>query len=619
MHAQQDTSFVQVPDVRVRADRWVRAPLLQLTATTVIGADYLDRLAPPVVADALTIAPGVAIRQYGGLGGMRTVSIRGGSTAQTLVMLDGIRLSTAQSGTVDLGLIPGSMIGSIDVHRGGAAALFGANALSGAVDLHLRRFDRPTAWATIGGGSFDEVHLRAGGGSTIGRTTIGGAIDVQQAVGGYPFALPYEGRTYDVDRVNADVRNINAVVRAASARWSALALFRSSQRGLPGPLVDGVIVPSRARLEDLDGILGAKLTMYRKGAWLVDASMSMRSLEQRFLDPEATMMGPTGINERYKQHDAMLAVQAQRITASDAWRWSVEGGYASLGGRMLQPEVGRLVVRRSLSAAGAWQRAIDSTVMVRAALRLDLLSDAGAALSPLASVRWTPLTDVALRASWSYNFRPPSFNELYYLNYGTSTLRPERSHALNVGVVWMATSWLSAEMDVFGMRTTDQILSVPTNAVAISAQNVGITSAVGIECGARATLWDDRLMAHWTYTLQDVRDRTGRPALDGTLLPYVPQEMIGTGLQYADADVHGGLTWTYVSHRYVLAGEAWSSMVPSYHLLGASVGVLPRLGPWQADVRVQVDNLLDARYDVIKGFPMPGRAFRVFTTLRWAP
>lgn len=610
---------MHVPDVRVRADRWVQQPMLQTTATTTIATDYLDRLAPPVVAEALTIAPGVAIRQYGGLGGMRTVSIRGGSTAQTLVMLDGIRLSTAQSGTVDLGLIPGSMIGSIDVHRGGAAALFGANALSGAVDLHLRRFDRPTAWATIGGGSFDEVHLRAGGGTSIGRTTVGAAIDVQQAVGGYPFELPYDGKVYDVDRANADVHNINAVVRAASSTWSALALVRSSQRGLPGPLVDGVIVPSRARLDDLDGIVGGKLTMYRKGAWVVDASMSLRALEQRFMDPDATMMGPTGINERYKQHDATVSVQAQRTTTVEAWQWSIEGGYASLGGRMLQPDVGTLVVRRSMSAAGAWQRSLDSTVLMRTALRVDVLNDAGTALSPLISMRWTPSADIAVRASWSYNFRPPSFNELYYLNYGTSTLRPERSHAVNIGAVWMAASWLSAEVDVFGMRTTDQILSVPTNAVAISAQNVGMTSAIGIEGGVRAALWDDRLMAHWTYTLQDVRDRTGRPGVDGTLLPYVPQEMIGTGLQYADADVHGGLTWTYSSHRYALAGEAWTSMVPSYHLLGASIGVMPRLGPWHADVRVQVDNLLDARYDVIKGFPMPGRAFRVFTTMRWAP
>ncbi|MBU3742177.1 MAG: TonB-dependent receptor [Candidatus Kapabacteria bacterium] len=615
----QDTASVQTRVVTVVGNQWLNARADQFLASATIPPALLQRLAPPTVSDVMHVVPGVHVRQYGGLGGLRTVSVRGGGTAQTLVLVQGIRLSSVQNGTVDLGLIPTSMIGSIDVIRGGAAALYGTNAVSGVVDLRLHTPSTSQAWCTVGGGSFDQTDLRAGGTARLGTTSVTAAVDMMRADGTYPFGMRYDGKTYEVNRVNADVSNISGMAHVSGASWNVVTMLRHAQRGVPGPLVDGLLTPSRARLHDDDGVVGVLIRLLEKGAWQMSATGSLRVLDQWFFDPDATVMGPRGIDERYVQRDAMTSILLQYASAAHLVRTRIEAGVADLRGRMLQPDVGSHVIRRSAAAATEWQWlpgfAADATL--RAALRADVISDVGTAVSPLLALQWRLAESTMLRASYSYDFRAPSFNELYYLNYGTAGLRPERSHTVNLGLATALTSWLHADADVFAMRTTDQILAVPTSAVATSAMNIGRTASQGLELGLRASLLDDAVLTHWSYTLQDVRDRTGSPGIDGTLLPYVPQEMISLGATYARGDVQASLQWSYVSHRYAQSGEAWPSLLPAYHLLSAGLGIRATMQALGIDLRLQADNLLDARYDVILGYPMPGRSFRVLTTLRW--
>lgn len=614
-----DTTATQAREIRVVGSQWLGMRADPFLASASIPTAVIERFAPPTISDVLQVVPGLHVRQYGGLGGLRTVSVRGAGAAQTLVLFDGIRMSSVQNGTVDLGLIPTSLVGSVDIIRGGAAALYGANAISGVVHMHARTYRRAQAWCTIGGGSFDEVDLRTGGSTTVGSVQLTGSVDVLRLQGTYPYSIRHHGEAYTINRANADVDNVNGMIHARGKSWSAFSLLRSAERGIPGPLVDGVLSPSRSRLRDVDGMVGFSATVGRWGAWTVSTSNALRVWDQWFFDPDATVMGPQGINEGYVQRDAMTSVQAQLTTDQHNVTARVEAGFADLRGRMLQPDVGSLVIRRSIAAAAdwQWQPAALSTVSMRAALRADAISDMGTAVSPMLALHWTPITDASIRASYSYDFRAPSFNELYYLNYGTSTLRPERSHTINVGAQVAITEVVQADVDVFTMQTRDQILAVPTSAVAVSARNIGRTTSMGIECGLRATLFDDALMAYWSYTLQDVRDRSGRMGIDGTLLPYVPQEMIGMGATYTLGDLGGGLQWTYVSHQFAQSGEPWLAMLPRYHVLTANLDLHSRLRSLGVDIRMQANNLLDNRYTVIQGFPMPGRSFRVLATLRW--
>jgi len=198
------------------------------------------------------------------------------------------------------------------------------------------------------------------------------------------------------------------------------------------------------------------------------------------------------------------------------------------------------------------------------------------------------------------------------LNYGTKNLLPERSHTINVGASINALSWIVLDADVFGMFTKNLIVSVPINPVVTSAQNVGTARTLGVELKASANLLPSNALHFvWSYTLQNARDATGRQYVDGTPIPYVPQELINISLFYDDNFLFGNVRWNYAGYRYSQLGGEFTSLLDSYHIVSASVGVHANSTKSKTDVRLQVDNLLNQHFDIVRGFPMPGISGRV--------
>jgi len=613
-----DTSIVHVRTIDVTDEAYLADVARSGLPRTRLTAGMLERIAPLQTTDALTFVPGLSVRNYGGAGGLKTISLRGGSSAQTLVLLDGIRLNSAQNGQVDLAMIPMTMIGSIDVTRGGATALYGANALTGVVDFRLKADDRQGLSATYSNGSFDESRWAAAGSTSFGALRMAAGVDLLQTQGSFPFTMNAFGRTVDINRENADLRSLGAVVRAEyDDNLTAFAVVRSSDRGVPGAVVQGSVALARARLNDEDVLFGIRDRMTLTDRHALEFSAGLRYFDQRYRDPDATIRGQNGLDERYLLRDASVGVQWKYVDPVFVQTVRVDAGVTDLRGASLQADVGSQVTRRTAAIAANWMVLPWPDVNVEAGVRLEGISDVSTAVSPLVGLRWDASSDVTLKAGWSYNFRPPSFNELYYLNFGTSTLRPERSHTVDIGCSWRPVRWISIEADAFALDTRDLIVAVPVSPILTSAQNVGRATTLGIEWSARASLFDERLMIHWSYTLQDARDRTGRPGIDGSLIPYIPQEIASGGLHWRDGIVQGGMTLSSTSHRYALPGEQYSTLLPRFTVMNAYVGVRGHTDHMHADVRLQADNLLDEGYQVVRGFPMPGRTLRIIASLAW--
>ncbi|MDZ4745552.1 MAG: TonB-dependent receptor [bacterium] len=661
-----DTTIYRVKGVVVDAERFLTSGSEAMMPQTTLTADFMKRLAPVQVSDALQGVPGLFVRDYGGLGGLKTASIRSGSSAQTLVLIDGIRLTSAQNGQVDLGTIPVSFIGSIDVLRGGASALYGANALTGVVRLNMQLPSSTSAHASFAEGSFEEQRSHVDVGVVTDVARIGAAVELSTTRGSFPYTFNAFGNEERLNRENGDARNLNLFLCADFDELYVLALGRSSQRGVPGAVVQGNTSQTRARLDDEDGMIGLRHRLVLGSDWTLRSNASVRAFEQRYRDPDANLRGLGGLNELYMLRDGNASMTFMRSTAGVVQQYSIEGAYADLRGGGLQPDVGDFVARRSIHATASFEGHLDSVLgpgneplvghndeplvgpssgfrfgkglSVQGALRVDAFSDAGTALSPLLALRWelqderdsdSPSTTTeawlglkfsgtAIRTSWSFNFRPPSFNELYYLNYGTATLRPERAHTVSVGATTIISQMFAVDLDVFGMSTHDLILSVPVSPVITSAQNVGRTQNLGLEATVRASLLDNRLMGTWSYSLQDARDKTGRPFLDGTMLPYTPPEMIAVGLHWREENSWiGGAQWQYTSYRYSQPGGEPTSLLDPYHLVSAYIGAVGSVGKAGAEVRLSVQNIFDASYVVVRGYPMPGRMIWASITLNF--
>ena len=146
-------------------------------AATVVEASRFAGEAKDV-AGLVATSPGVAVNDYGGLGQLTTVSIRGSTADGVLVLLDGLPLNTAFGGAVDLSSIPRGWIERIEVLRGPEGALYGAGALGGVVNVITRR-TAAGQWSAEGtGGSFGTalaLRRRRGGDGWAARCCWPGA------------------------------------------------------------------------------------------------------------------------------------------------------------------------------------------------------------------------------------------------------------------------------------------------------------------------------------------------------------------------------------------------------------------------------------------------------------
>jgi outer membrane cobalamin receptor len=243
--------------------------------------------------------------------------------------------------------------------------------------------------------------------------------------------------------------------------------------------------------------------------------------------------------------------------------------------------------------------------------RVDRFNDAGILAAPSVGIVVRPTEQpIRLRATYAYNYRVPSFNEQYYLNVGNANLDPERSTSLNLGATWQPLPTVMIESSLFRIDTKDKIITIPLSPVRWSTRNVGRTVTRGVEIAGAGSVLDGALRGSVSYSLMEAVDRSGGLA-DGHTIPYTPDEQI-------DAMVTGRMwgalltgTFEYSSHRQTLSYNTPEGALPRYALFGLSLTRPFEIDRVEVSPRIGIDNIADTDYQVIRGYPMPGRSCHI--------
>lgn len=588
----------------------------------VIGREEINAANAIDVSDAVGFAPGVFVKQYGGLGGLRTLSLRGTSAQQAVILVDGIRYRTSADGAFDLSNIPAAAVERIEVVRGGNTALYGAGAMGGVVNLVTRSSGSRPLQAVMSGavGSFGERRFTLDADAAPGAHDWRIGLSSTVAGGDYPFTFDEYGETRMLHRENADFTNLFGHAgwsyRGEKGNTLSLALqgFRSD-RGTPGAVVQGNREQLRARLTEQDFFATARYTR-PLGEWQLSALAGGRLNGLRYRDPDARLAGPSGLDNHYNGRDASLALRVRNmISASGMLELAGEFSYAGVEGDNLDPSAGTSVRRLQWSGVVGtnwfleegllgWETGFD------AALRGDLFSDIGGAVSPAAGMNLRiGATPLRARAQAGLTYRAPTFVEQYYLNYGNRDLRPERGISLNTGLAYEPAETIVLEAGFFLMQTTDQIISVPRSPVSWSAANIAEVLSRGLELSLAGTALDGRLMTRLSYTLMQAEDRTEGMTY-GKLLVYAPQELFNGIANVRFGWLAASLNWQYVSHRFTLPMNTVESALPHYWVLGSGISADWKFSPLNFTARLECANILNAGYHVVRNYPMPGRTLR---------
>jgi vitamin B12 transporter len=606
-----------VPEIAhvVTSDRGSETAARAARTTYVVTAAQIARDGDRTVADAIENIPGVNLVRYGAFGSIASMGIRGSSSQQVLVLVDGLPVAGSQIDDVNLGWFPVSGIDRIEIVEGGGSTLYGSGSIGGVINI-ITAAQPARSSATLATGSFGEQT--------------------------YAFTTPYLSfqRTYatnDYAVQNApNQQNAQAGLTSLAARYGhsvgALDLtlggdIADARVGAPGQL--GFFSPTS---EDTNVNRDIRLSVERKGPQsttslqLGDSSEDLSFTchtpsdsncpNSSFPTPGPGMKtNPPYAELLYDQHwmasvRNVVTNESERLVYGvDLMRGIARVDQGTGGGSPLAADNAPIFDAYAQTAAYLQSQWFGSTGNeLYAGLRAERDGGVGGALSPSLGGILRLAGPLSLRLNAATAFRAPTAEDLYYPGFSNPNLQPERTRVADATLV-ESPAWGSLRFGWFETRGSNLIVSPPP---AFIPENAGHALIAGLTLGAQARTFYGCVASLDVTNLYLAEDQSTDARIPGR----GPVFTVTLGLSY-DAPAGQRFDGFKVAVRTQGQQESPDSfLAPSYAVYQPStftnvdgyVGyrVTPALV-----LGVRGYNLGDARYAFFAGYPMPGRSFSV--------
>ncbi|GHT32535.1 ligand-gated channel [Bacteroidia bacterium] len=593
----------------------------QLDSVTVIAPTQVSKSPTPtqtltaaemknavLMSDAVKHFSGVTVKDYGGIGGIKTVSVRSLGSTHTAVAIDGVPLGDCQNGQIDLGRISLENVSSISLANAQSDDIFQPAKLIASASLLSIVTQKPEdkfhlkASTKLGSfGFFNPALFISGKGKKSFAPTVAFNGEWLSAKGDYPYT--FEGVRNR--RTNSDVQRLRSDVSLYSGAFRAKVYYYQSAQGLPGAAIIGDSNASSERMSDKNLFAQASYQkdLSPKWKWQANGKYNYSCFHYRNDQDSVT---------NYRQDEYYLSATVLfRPVSGLSFAFANDVLFNKLNAPFLNPQ--RQTLLTALSAKYANEHFL---VMgnVLATIANENAADNHHRLSPFISISYKPFAsqDLRLRAFYKSIFRLPSFNDLYYTNIGNADLRPENTTQYNVGAIYSIRSKMQIHADAYYNTVTDKIIATPKRSVFIwSMENVGKVEIRGLDIGFEAAqpYWRDKnILLRGSYTYQeaiDVTDRQGKTY--GHQIAYTPR-FSGAGsatVETAWVDVSLSVVWS--GKRYMAGQNISPNRLGGY----ADMGITLSRKIKRISLTAEMLNVFDKNYEIVRSYPMAGRSFRV--------
>ncbi len=633
-------SIIELHDVEITASM---RPKIEVIPAQVLSGDELRRLNSNSVADALRYFSGVQVKDYGGVGGIKTVNIRSMGTNHTGVVYDGVELGNAQNGQIDLGQYSLDNIEAISMYNGQKSQIlqpardFGS---AGTIYLrtrtpHFEDGETYNARFTMRTGSFDlmnpsgliELKLSE-------RVSASLSAEWLNSSGKYKFRYrrmnPSGELAYDTTAVrqNGDINatrieaNINGFF--ASGDWNLKAYNYNSERGIPGAIVNNVWRRGE-RVWDTNSFVQGR---FRKSFGRLTTLNTVKYAFYRthYVNNDEMQVK---VDNLYRQKELYLST-ANEFAINSWWRVSASYDFLwnSLAADMygfVQPD--RFTNMLSMATAFDFDRvkiqASGLATFIHDELKGQTYPDDKSVFSPAVYVSYIPFSnrDFSARAFYKRSFRMPTFNDLYYADMGNAKLNPEKVTQYNVGLLYNHDSRgfvknVRISLDAYYNKVRDKIVAYPKGQqFRWTMLNLGLVDIKGVDVSAMITInpiKDLFFTLRGQYTFQQAIDITN-PADNyyEDQIPYIPRHSGSAVLNVAWRNWNLNYSYIYVGERYGQQENIRYNYVQPWYTSDISLSRDFVLGKVNLRALLEVNNLLSQDYDVIINYPMPKRNFRI--------
>lgn len=603
--------------------------LKEKSHSLVFDRETIDELQPTDISDLLRKVPGVNLRSYGGLGGLKTVSMRSLGANHSSIIVDGVPLNNSQTGQVNLGQLMVDNVEQLTSSIGlnsnylipVSSQISGSNFMINTMENSFAR-DTLTIRANVGYGSFGQIKGYAGVKYNPNKYFISAFGAMQKAKGNYRYSLDNGLLELNGTRKNNEYFDYNfgvsGGVKFKKGQWRIGFRHKSIQQELPGAVIF-YLQTADEQLTTKGNRLFTDLK-WTKNKFYSNVFLNGSIDNQEYFDP--TYLNAVGeIDTKFNNRNLNGGYSFMRFSNN----WKVFGGveetvsdllvndstfaepvrfhsYAMIGVRY---DISFFTLTGQISAQHVYEEN-----------RIGLAPKKMFRVNPFFSIKtkeWGQRSQVEL---WYRNsFRMPTFNELYYTNIGNLNLIPEDAHQVNLGYLWsphsrrMELDWKS---NIFFNHIENKIVAVPTKNLFIwSMQNIGRVNAFGGDFQFEAKykfndLWQSIFNLSYTYQKTiDVTDSDSPTYLHQ--VAYIPEHTANADISVKYHNTGLRLSSYYISMRYTLNENILANELNGFVLMDISVFHTFKLDKKeQLKIIGSVKNVFNSSYAYIRSYVMPG-------------
>lgn len=613
----------------------------------VLSGEELERLNSQSVADALRYFSGVQVKDYGGVGGIKTVNVRSMGTNHTGVVYDGVELGNAQNGQIDLGQFSLDNVEAISLYNGQKSEILQpARDFGTAATVYMRtrtpRFaegEKYHARVNMRFGSFDLINPSALIEIRLART-VNASLSAEwlNSSGKYKFrykrVTPAGELAYDTTAVrqNGDINatrielNLNGYINMG--KWHFKAYNYNSERGIPGAIVNNVWRRGERVWDTNSFVQGSFRKMIGNFTTLANAKYAFYRTHYVNNDDKQVK-----VDNLYRQKEFYVSSANEyqirpwwRVSASYDFQWNgLEADMYDFArpdrySNYLSAATAIDYKRLRLQASGMY-------TWIHDRIEGRENPDDKSVFTPAVYASFNPLRsrDFAVRAFWKRSFRMPTFNDLYYADMGNAKLDPETVTQYNVGLLYDANrgekfvSEIRAGVDVYYNKVKNKIVAYPKGQqFRWTMLNLGLVDIRGVDANAMVTLMplrDLALTLRAQYTFQraiDVTDPSDNYYRDQ--IPYIPRHSGSAVFNGQWRRLGVNYSFIYVGERYNQQENIRYNYTQPWYTSDISFSYDLPVKAVKLRALLEINNLLSQDYDVILNYPMPKRNYRVTLT-----
>lgn len=630
----------------------------------------LERLNALSVADALRYFSGIQLKDYGGVGGIKTINVRSMGSQHTAVYYNGIQLGNAQNGQVDLGRFSLDNMEEIQLFNGQKSDIFqSAREFGAAGNVYLttrkpyfKENERVHVRAKMRFGSFALANPSVGVDiKLIDNLSLTLDAEYVYSDGKYPFrykrVFPSGETAYDTTaiRQNGDINALRTELGLhhyyrTTGFWRLHAYNYYSERGIPGAIVNNVW-RNGERLWDRNTFMQGQWQDEWFGRWSTRLLAKYANDFTHYKNYDDRLLPA---DNKYQQQEFYLSL-ANKVQVFNWWDLSVAYDYQY--NTLRKDELVSGVTDERFARHSHWLSAA-TALNIKEYLRLQasvLLTQITNVQSPIANEPKVtpglfmsfcpyPAIDLSINAFYKQSYRYPTFNDLYYTDLGNANLRPELARQHSVELAYQISNHkstitnacgyeIAASLSYYYNRVTDKIIAYPKGQqFRWTMLNLGTVKINGVDAHADMSFYLPLrfvLRTRLNYTYQTAIDVTNTgDSYYGHQIPYIPWHsgsgVLGLEWQSKRGDRYGlNYSFVYVGERYSQQENIVYNYVQPWYTHDVSL-----YGEWQLranqdkqpiwlKANVEINNLLGQDFEVIQNYPMPKQNVRCTIALRY--